>query len=192
MLKKAAISILFFLLLAAASLWYYCFHILPKDLQEYEKDLKSNQSNYHLQKNLPPCLEQSRTGIKKDMWILAKDSIEHHLIEAADGKLTLQKLNNIWNIQEHLQDVVCLIDAPNQQLKIIKTKEGFYNYKTKIFCSPHVDLFFFNSSSNSYKTLKSLPVSTIQAKAYDVSFSLNAPELTFQAKRLFGSTKSSL
>lgn len=187
MLKKAALSFLFFLLLAAASLWYYCFHVLPRDLQEYEKELKSKQAHYHLQKNTSPCFAQHRTGIKKDMWIYTSDCTEHHRLEAALGTLIVKKLDNTWDMQEHLQDVTCLLDSPSHELKLIKTKKGVYHYKTKNFSSPQVHLFYLNSS----QTAGSLPVATLQAQAFDVGFSLNAPELSFSAKHLVGHTQKS-
>jgi hypothetical protein len=191
MLKKATLSFLFFTFIAAASLWYYCFHVLPKDLKEYEKELKAKTAHVTNEKSKTPNFKQHRTGVRKDMWIITNQLTEHHQIEASCSTLMVKKIKGAWDMQEHLQDVVCCINPQNGQTKVIKTPEGFYDYKKKSFSSKKVDLFFFNPSSFSLKQLNSLTATHLKLQAYDVSFSLEAPELTFQATRLFGTAQKS-
>jgi len=189
MLKKAALSLFFFLLLAAASLWYDCFHILPKDIQEYEKDMRTKQATYKQNAHTSPSLEQLKTKITKDIWVFSEEATLHHHLEAAQGVMKIKKTGHRWDITENLQDVTCCIDSLSKDKRLIQTHEGLYDYKTKTFSSPKILFFFINSKEQEKRPLANLP-ETVKALACDVSFSLADPDVSFKAKSFHALTTS--
>jgi hypothetical protein len=184
MIKKAVISWVFFLLLAGASLWYFCFHILPKDLKQYEQDLKTLKTRYQEQKHQEPAFEQLRTNVHKNMWIFRQERIEHHHILASSCHLKVKKASNRWEIEELLHQVTCSLDDGKNPVKVLQAAEGLYNYKTKAFTSAKVKLWFLDQPVN----MRSLEKASWSGFANDVFFSLQSPEPTLTAKYFFATS----
>lgn len=178
MIKKASVSLIVLLILAAATVWYYCFYILPSDLQRYSQDLQLRQQ--HNQTHCaPPCVEQTRRSVTKDIWIFHPSHTEHHHIAASQAHLVIKKCSSTWSAKEHLIDVTCRLEASQSQVKHLAAPEAFFDYKTKSFDAEQVVLSVFEPIS-----LKSVTIPQLTAKARDVHFTLNQPTLTFSAKQM--------
>jgi len=178
MIKKASVSLIVLIILAASTVWYYCFYILPGDLKRYSQDLQLKQQQSQTQ-STSPCFEQTRQGVTKDIWIFHPSHTEHHHIAATKANLILKKRNSTWLAKEHLFDVTCLLESSQSQIKHLTTPEAFFDYKTKSFDASQVVLSIFEPIS-----LKSLTLPQLAAEARDVHFTLNQPTLTFSAKHM--------
>lgn len=128
------------------SLYYTCFYILPKDIKEYEKEIKKSEQKRAREKTSSPC-DQERARVKKEIWSPCDEHRLYTLITAASSKLHIERHCGKIELKEDLQDVFCLIQDKiyqttnaelMQNLKTLTCPGGVYDYSEKSFRSGKV------------------------------------------------------
>lgn len=199
-------SLLAFFLVAAASLsWiFHCSFPRQNDRARYrafkEKQQEMSQSS---SKIVSDNAYQTRTDVRKDIWITEADNRRmHYRIESKSSLLKLTPKENKVELVENLQGIKCWMQdklliteekegMPLQQVRYLEADAGLYRYNTQQFEADRVSLSFLRLPGHTLTFDAGPKDAFLRGMAQNVSFVISDGIPQFQAKNFKASMKGS-
>lgn len=141
-MKKAIFSTMTLLFLVGGYMFYYHFHILPKDIKNFEKNFNKKKEIQEMDQS-EQSSRQTKKYSEKDIWQSSSSGRLHSKIIAEEGYIYIESGNNRLKMHESMKNITCLIqESPAldgyQNIRVLTAPLGAYDYDSHTFTSKKV------------------------------------------------------
>lgn len=169
--------------------WVFPFH--KEDVAVFQKFLREKELGKS--SSVLSTTKQERKAVVKDLWISEEQGRVHHRILGSSSTLLLIPKGSHFDVIEKLEGITCWmqdkiypathLQNQEQQVRILRAKEGFYTYSNQQFLAQSVNLSLYRLPGD--RLPEQIPSSSpfLKGIARDISFTLAGKTPQFKANQ---------
>jgi len=169
--------------------WVFPFH--TSDVASFQKFLHDKELGKS--SSVLSTTKQERKAVIKDLWISEEQGRVHHRILGSSSTLLLIPKGCHFDVVEKLEGITCWMQdklypataslEPEQQVRILQAKEGFYTYSNQEFLAQSVNLSLYRLTGNRLPEQIPLTNPFLKGVAKEISFTLAGKVPQFKASQ---------